>query len=329
MNKKNSIQINISLLKQTDLNKIRFPINFEIYLYPEYAKKIPFIICKSNFVYPSIFDNRNLFNCLCKKWDIKKRDDIITNLISIIYNLPNFVETYYNCVTNHQLLYIPGEFSISNQYNVNDFLLNNDNSLFKIKTNYFPNEPFCYFIITDINYLLLFPSKLENMKQWASIFYIGLIFEIENFKILSKNKIENEQNENDNLIENEITFEIINKSYVKNKKFSYTITTNENNFSEINSIINEKNNKIETNISMIIPNYIKENEYKIEKEDMESMKELVNEIKSFYKLKKENNIFCSQVLIELFKFISALLKENGDEEGSKYYEDKKKKYEII
>ena len=155
------------------------------------------------------------------------------------------------------------------------------------------------------------------MKQWASIFYIGLIFEIENFKILSKNKIENEQNENDNLIENEITFEIINKSYV------------ENNFSEINSIINEKNNKIETNISMIIPNYIKENEYKIEKDDMESKKELVNVIKSIYKANKENNIFGALVLTELFKFISALLKENGDEEGSKYYEGKKKKYEII
>ena len=327
MNKKNSIQINISLLKQTDLNKIRFPINFEIYLYPEYAKKIPFIICKSNFVYPSIFDNRNLFNCLCKKWDIKKRDDIITNIISIIYNIPNFVETYNNCITNFQLLYIPGEYSISNQYNVNDFLLNNDNSLFKIKTNYFPNVPFCYFIITDINYLLLFPSKIDNMKQWASIFYIGLIFEIENLKIISKNKIQNEENEN--IIENEITFKIINKPYIKNKTFSFTISTKENNYSEINSLINEKNNKIENNITMIIPNYIKENEYKIEKDDMESMKELVNVIKSIYKANKENNIFCVLVLKELFKFISDLLKENGDLEGSKYYENKKKKYENI
>ena len=327
MNKKNSIQIKITLLKQTDLNKIRFPINFEIYLYPEYAKKIPFIICKSNFVYPSIFDNRNLFNCLCKKWDIKKRDDIITNIISIIYNIPNFVETYNNCITNFQLLYIPGEYSISNQYNVNDFLLNNDNSLFKIKTNYFPNIPFCYFIITDINYLLLFPSKLENMKQWASIFYIGLIFEIENLKIISKNKIQNEENEN--IIENEITFKIINKPYIKNKTFSFTISTKENNYSEINSLINEKNNKIKNNITMIIPNYIKENEYKIEKDDMESMKELVNVIKSIYKANKENNIFCVLVLKELFKFISDLLKENGDLEGSKYYENKKKKYENI
>ena len=327
MNKKNSIQINISLLKQTDLNKIRFPINFEIYLYPEYAKKIPFIICKSNFVYPSIFDNRNLFNCLCKKWDIKKRDDIITNIISIIYNIPNFVETYNNCITNFQLLYIPGEYSISNQYNVNDFLLNNDNSLFKIKTNYFPNIPFCYFIITDINYLLLFPSKIDNMKQWASIFYIGLIFEIENLKIISKNKIQNEENEN--IIENEITFKIINKPYIKNKTFSFTISTKENNYSEINSLINEKNNKIKNNITMIIPNYIKENEYKIEKDDMESMKELVNVIKSIYKANKENNIFCVLVLKELFKFISDLLKENGDLEGSKYYENKKKKYENI
>ena len=327
MNKKNSIQIKITLLKQTDLNKRRFPINFEIYLNPEYAKKIPFIICKTNFVYPSIFDNRNLFNCLCKKWDIKKRDDIITNIITIIYNLPNFVETYNNCVTNYQLLYIPGEFSISNQYNVNDFLLNNDNSLFKIKTNYFPNIPFCYFIITDINYLLLFPSKIDNMKQWASIFYIGLIFEIENLKIISKNKIQNEENEN--IIENEITFKIINKPYIKNKTFSFTISTKENNYSEINSIKKKKNNKIENNITMIIPNYIKEDEYKIEKDDMESMKELVNVIKSIYKANKENNIFCVLVLKELFKFISDLLKENGDLEGSKYYENKKKKYENI
>ena len=80
---------------------------------------------------------------------------------------------------------------------------------------------------------------------------------------------------------------------------------------------------------MIIPNYIKENEYKIEKDDMESMKELVNLIKSIYKANKENNIFCALVLKELFKFISDLLKENGDLEGSKYYENKKKKYENI
>ena len=165
------------------------------------------------------------------------------------------------------------------------------------------------------------------MKQWASIFYIGLIFEIENLKIISKNKIQNEENEN--IIENEITFKIINKPYIKNKTFSFTISTKENNYSEINSLINEKNNKIEINITMIIPNYIKENEYKIEKDDMESMKELVNVIKSIYKANKENNIFCVLVLKELFKFISDLLKENGDLEGSKYYENKKKKYENI
>ena len=62
------------------------------------------------------------------------------------------------------------------------------------------------------------------MKQWASIFYIGLIFEIENLQIISKNKIQNEENEN--IIENEITFKIINKPYIKNKTFSFTISTN-------------------------------------------------------------------------------------------------------
>ena len=42
---------------------------------------------------------------------------------------------------------------------------------------------------------------------------------------------------------------------------------------------------------MIIPNYIKEEEFKIEKSDMESMKILVSSIKKYYKQNKENNVF--------------------------------------
>ena len=78
---------------------------------------------------------------------------------------------------------------------------------------------------------------------------------------------------------------------------------------------------------MIIPNYIKEEEFKIEKSDMESMKILISSIKKYYKQNKENNVFGELVLKELYKFMSDLLKENGDEQGAKYYKNKIKKFE--
>ena len=64
-------------MKQTNLNKRRFPINFEILLVQNYNLKIPIILCKTNFTFPSLFDNRNLFNCLSNHWNVKNNDDII------------------------------------------------------------------------------------------------------------------------------------------------------------------------------------------------------------------------------------------------------------
>jgi hypothetical protein len=309
-------------LKQTNLNKRRFPINFEILLVQNYNLKIPIILCKTNFTFPSLFDNRNLFNCLSNHWNVKNNDDIIKNLISIINNIPNFINTYDNCVTNYQLLYIPGEFSMTYLYNVNDFLVNNDNHLYKFKTSYLPKEEFCYFIINDINYLFLVPSQFPGMKQWASIFFSGFIFEINNFEIIKKNEIKSNKEK-----QIEITFIIVYKTYIKNKTFSYSITLKEEYFKEIDLLIQEKNKKIDDKISMIIPNYIKEEEFKIEKSDMESMKILVSSIKKYYKQNKENNVFGELILKELYKFMSDLLKENGDEQGAKYYKNKIKKFE--
>ena len=60
---------------------------------------------------------------------------------------------------------------------------------------------------------------------------------------------------------------------------------------------------------------------------MELMKLLVSSLKQYYKQHKENNIFGELILKELYKFMSDLLKENGDEQGSKFYKNKIKKLE--
>ena len=272
------------------------------------------IICKTVFCYPSIFDNRNLFKCLCKNWEIQKNDDIIIKIISIILNIPNFVNIYDKYVSKYKLLFIPGEFSLTNQTYVNDFLLNNENLIFKIQTDFFSKEPFCYLIFTDINYLLLVPCKLTNMKHWATIFYVGLIVDIETLKKISTN-------------ENIITFKIIPKIYSKYKPFEYNIISSLNVYNNINKCINERKNKLHDKISLIIPNYIKIKNYKIDKLTMESMKNLVNTIKKSYKEHKENNIFEANALTELCNFMYELLTENNEKEAANYFKIKILKFD--
>ena len=192
------------------------------------------------------------------------------------------------------------------QYNVNDFLLNDEHSLYKIKTDYFVNEPFCFFVITEIDYLLLVPSKFFNKKNYGSIFFSGLISDIEYFEKVNEN-------------ENEITFLFIYKTYIKCKTFSYKVTINKSEYYEVISLFKQKNTQINNNISMIIPTNVKLKEYIIEKEDMESMENLGNALKNYYKEHKDNNFFGVLVLKELYKFVYELLKENGDEQGAKIY----------
>ena len=240
--------------------------------------------------------------------------DIIVKIISIILNIPNFVNIYDKYVSKYKLLFIPGEFSLINQSYVNDFLLNNENLIFKIQTDFFPKEPFCYLILTDINYLLLVPCKLSNLKHWATIFYVGLIFEIETLKKIGTNN-------------NIITFKIITKNYSKYKPFEYNIVSNLDIYNDINKCINERKNKIHDNISLIIPNYIKIKHFKIDKFTMESMKNLVNTIKKSYKEQKENNIFEANALTELCTFMYELLIENNEKEAANYFKIKISKFD--
>ena len=306
--------MNISLRKNTELNKRDYPIIFQLNLLPIFSKRIPVIICITNFCFPSIVDNRNLFKCLCKNWEIQKNEDLIQKIITIILNIPNFVNTYDQYVTNYKLLFLPGEFSITNQSYINDFLLNNENIIFKIQTNFLPNEAFCYLILTDINYLLLVPCKLSNMKNWGTVFYSGLISEIDYLKKISDFK--------DN-----ISFKIIIKNYVKCKPFDYDIICKSSDYKYLHECLTEKVKKLSQQISLIIPNFIKIKQYIIDKNTMGSLKNLVNTIKKNYKEKKANNIFEANVLTELFNFMYELLNENGEKEAANYYKIKLSKFD--
>ena len=100
----------------------------------------------------------------------------------MIENLPNLI-TKYEIDIDHSLFYYEGEYSYTFAYNVNDFILNGENYLYKVKINQKgmknDEDNLVYLVITDLHLLLIKPENEQKNK--GKIFYIGNLVDIDSF----------------------------------------------------------------------------------------------------------------------------------------------------
>ena len=99
----------------------------------------------------------------------------------MITNIPHFIAKLEND-KQHKLFYEDGEYNLNYEYNVNDFILNNSNYLFKISTDdsfKFEKTTALYLVLTDCHFIILKPNDKENTaRNKAKIYYLGNISDV-------------------------------------------------------------------------------------------------------------------------------------------------------
>jgi len=247
----------------------------------------------------------------------------------LILNIPNFVNSYENIIKDNKLLIFIGEYSFNYDYKINDFLLNKENYLFRIKTDHNYNssknlitfkknskdflEQFLesykniYLIVTDFYLIFIESLKHEKLKHKGKIFLIG--------KIIDINKLIITFEEKDN-----IKFKLDIKEN-SNFKFDYNLLMNKDYFDLLNEIIKERKKKLEKNFLFFLPC---DNLSKLTfvKKDFLNLNEIISEIKHEYKHNKNNNIYTEKVIISLLNFMAEILKSFGEKKGYMLYLNK-------
>ena len=294
--------IYIKLNAKSKLNPREFPINFEFYINPPYPKEQPIVLCKSHFCFPSLFDNRNFSNALINKWSSFNHIDL---LITMIHNIPYLITKYENDIENG-LFYYDGEYSYSFLYNVNDFVLNSNNYIYKVYINNLTQneeENMAYFIITDIHFIFLRPETPQKNK--AKILYLGSIVDFDSFIQKQINSTEEENND--------VLVQIKYKENIK-AKFSYYLNFNKNTFEFVNMILNQRKKKIEKIFKIYYPF---NNFDSSDSNDIDKLKQIINIREQSIK-EKHNEFYAVKDLMELYQKMIEIYSMNDDETYKDY-----------
>lgn len=177
---KNNLIIFINYKHDTDINPLTLDIKFHIILDEDFPHSQPVVNCLSNFVFPTIFDNRNLlFSIIKHNWS---KDSSINEIIDAI---PYFIlRVSENCLLDTLVYY--GEYHIDKIYDINEFLLNDEINLFRCyqyfanKKNLTKTKKDRYIILTDVYFLLFDP--IEQYKNLAKLLFWGDIRQLSNFR---------------------------------------------------------------------------------------------------------------------------------------------------
>ena len=294
--------IYIKLNAKSKLNPREFPINFEFYINPPYPKEQPIVLCKSHFCFPSLFDNRNFSNALINKWSSFNHIDL---LITMIHNIPYLITKYENDIENG-LFYYDGEYSYSFLYNVNDFVLNSNNYIYKVYINNLTQneeENMAYFIITDIHFIFLRPETPQ--KNRARILYLGNIVDFDSFIQQQINSTEEESND--------VLVQIKYKENIK-AKFTYYLKFNKNTFEFISMILNQRKTKFEKIFKFYYPfNNFDSSDIS----DIDKLKQIINIREQSIK-EKHNEFYAVKDLIELYQKMIEIYSMNDDETYKDY-----------
>ena len=233
--KYNILQIFVIFFGNKKYNKRKIDISFLIVIKEEYPVSPPLVFCLTEFnKYFDIFNMRNIQNNLIPEWSNNFTiNDLIVNIPSLLDNIDYQV--------SKKLLPIVGEYLINGMhYDINDFLLNSNNKLFKVKIlvndNSDENPEFIpmYLIITKTNLIFLKQGHRPH-RNLCKIKYIINLVGIERIRRFLK---EGE------MFEELSCFKIVanNKENTNNTIFSKTICVKDNNFivKEINDLITKR-----------------------------------------------------------------------------------------
>lgn len=148
-------------------------MKFSIEVRRDFPNTSPEVFCISNFIFPTLFDNRNLtISVLGNEW---KPSNSIEEIIELI---PQFCERVLENTSNKYLVYY-GEYKIDEVYDINHFLSNSELNFFKCvqflksksSNNFLKLRKERYIVLTDVHFLLFDPAP--NFKNMAKLVFCG------------------------------------------------------------------------------------------------------------------------------------------------------------
>ena len=234
--KSNLLKIFVILLNNTKYNKRDMDITFLIIIKEEYPNLAPLVFCLTEFNKNlDIFDMRNIQKNLIPEWANNYK------INDLIETLPSFVDNTDYQIQNKLLPNIGEYYKKSLVYDINDFLLNENNKFFRVKI--LSKETLfiqMYIIITKNNLIFLKPEN-ETNKNLCKIKYVINLIGIERLRRFLK--------------EGEIflglsCFKIVNNKYINNSIltdiFELTICVEENHLfvKQINELIDNRKSEI-------------------------------------------------------------------------------------
>ena len=170
----NIIYFSFKIFKCTEINPFDTVILLGIELIPN---KVPHANIKSDFILPSLYDNRNIFFCLSNEHEYKYNPDNLDELELILkYIVNSGIENFLFCISESlqiKAFIYYGEYKIHSIYNINDFLENSKLiKLYRINQIMEMGKRMeeKYIIVTQL-YILIFKPQ-ENDKTFAELIFI-------------------------------------------------------------------------------------------------------------------------------------------------------------
>ena len=225
-----SLYIILKLKRKTEYNPYQVnDIYFSINIDEKFPDILPYVRALSNFSYPTLYDNSNLYHSILLFKDsninLKQKDPSLI-IEDIISGIPLFLE---NIKSNQEkkFFYYYGEYSLDEIYDINDFFSNENIKFFRVKQIIKKKEFKRYIIFNEVYFLLFDPVPDSN--NYAKLVFISDLMLLDNSKKDVEEKIINfEWKKNEN--------EIIKMRFKFDEKaFDEFIITNQN---KINELIN-------------------------------------------------------------------------------------------
>ena len=195
------LYIIIRLIKNKEYNPYdNIDIYFSITLDDKFPESLPQVKCLTNFSFPSLFDNSDLYKEIVSFKENKIKDEPFIILEEIILGLKPFLEKIKKNEDENNFYYY-GEYVLNEIYDINNFFSSQKNEFFRVNQIIKGNKFKKYIVLNDVYFLLFDP--VPDVFNYAKLIFFCDIMLLDNIKEKQKENIINISiNDNKNNINN-------------------------------------------------------------------------------------------------------------------------------
>lgn len=313
-----ALTISVNFKKQTAQNKFISDLKFNIEIKRGFPNTAPEVFCTTNFIFPTLYDNRNLIlSILGKEW---KPTNSLEEIIELI---PPFCGRIFENTSYKYLVYY-GDYKIDEVYDINHFLCNPELHFFKCfqflksrnTNNSYKHKKERYMVLSDAIFLLFDPAP--NFKNMAKLIFWG---DLRNLKI-SKTDIyhENEKahsyvldwiNDDSKII---ISFEVLFFNSFVSQNFML------NSIQDFLDAVEKKANRLKENFKAFLEDFYKPTDlFSKSPSSLENLNSFIKYNENKFSLYKSS--FLANYLIMLYRKVHSYFIKI-DEATAKNYETK-------